>query len=84
MRIKILVSCSGRRFSYAEGETVEVDNALGADLVKCGFAEEVKTTVAKPSTATAAKKTATVKTPAKISAVKSDGDCKEVTSNADA
>ncbi|MCC8169836.1 MAG: hypothetical protein LIO59_05660 [Oscillospiraceae bacterium] len=80
MKIKILVSCSGRRFSYAEGETVELDNALGADLVKCGFAEEVKTA------GTTAKKTTTkangdTKAPAKVSAVKSDA--KEVKGNAD-
>lgn len=44
MKIKILVSCSGLNFSYAEGDSVDVTAELGKDLVKAGYAEEVKTT----------------------------------------
>lgn len=44
MKIKILVSCSGLTFSYSEGQTVDVDKEIGADLVKVGFAEEIKQT----------------------------------------
>lgn len=42
MKVKILVSCSGLTFSYVEGQTVDVEKYIGEDLVKCGFAEEVK------------------------------------------
>ncbi len=42
MRVKILTSCAGREFSYYEGEVVDVSAKLGKDLIKAGFAEEVK------------------------------------------
>lgn len=42
MKIKITTSCSGLTFSFAEGQTVEVDRKIGEDLIKCGFAEEIK------------------------------------------
>ena len=43
MRIKILVSCSGLSFSFSAGETVETTAAIAKDLIKAGYAEEVKT-----------------------------------------
>lgn len=42
MKIKILTSCSGHRFSFAKGETAEVETYIGKDLIGCGFAEAVK------------------------------------------
>ena len=42
MKIKVTTSCSGLSFSFAEGQTVDVDKRIGEDLVKCGFAEEIK------------------------------------------
>lgn len=43
MKIKVTTSCSGLSFSFAEGQIVDVDKKIGEDLVKCGFAEEIKT-----------------------------------------
>ena len=43
MNIKILTSCSGLDFSYAEGETVDVKADIAKDLIGAGYAEEVKT-----------------------------------------
>lgn len=42
MKIKVTTSCSGLSFSFAEGQVVDVDKKIGEDLVKCGFAEEIK------------------------------------------
>ncbi|MGM9938019.1 MAG: hypothetical protein ACI38A_11805 [Candidatus Ornithomonoglobus sp.] len=42
MKIKILTSCSGLDFSYAEGDIVEVKTEIGKDLIKAGYAEEIK------------------------------------------
>ena len=42
MKIKVTTSCSGLSFSFAEGQIVDVDKKIGEDLVKCGFAEEIK------------------------------------------
>ena len=42
MKIKILTSCSGLDFSYAEGETVDAKTEVAKDLIKAGFAEELK------------------------------------------
>jgi hypothetical protein len=42
MKLKILTSCSGLAFSFAEGETVETTADIGKDLIKAGYAEEVK------------------------------------------
>lgn len=42
MKLKILTSCSGLTFSFAEGETVETTAEIGRDLVKAGHAEEIK------------------------------------------
>lgn len=39
MKIKILKSCSGHHFSFKQGETAEVEEYIGKDLVSCGFAE---------------------------------------------
>jgi len=47
MKIQILVSCAGLDFSFAVGETAEVSTELGKDLIKAGYAEEVKTASAK-------------------------------------
>ena len=43
MKIKILVSCSGDKFSYSSGQTVDVEAAIAKDLIAAGYAEEVKT-----------------------------------------
>ena len=43
MKIKITTSCSGYHFSFTQGETIEVEDYIGKDLIQCGFAEEVKT-----------------------------------------
>lgn len=42
MKIKILKSCSGYNFSFRQSDVVDVEKYIGEDLVKCGFAEEVK------------------------------------------
>lgn len=42
MKIKVLVSCSGLTFSYIENQVVDTDEHIALDLIKCGFAEEVK------------------------------------------
>lgn len=42
MNIKILVSCAGIRFGFTKGENVEVDAEIGKDLIKAGYAEEIK------------------------------------------
>ena len=47
MKIKILTSCSGLNFSFIEGETKDVDAVLGKDLIKAGYAEEVKASTRK-------------------------------------
>ena len=47
MKVKILVSCSGLNFSYAEGDSVDVTAELGKDLIKAGYAEEVKSSARK-------------------------------------
>ena len=47
MKIKILTSCSGLNFSFVEGETTDVDAALGKDLVNAGYAEEIKASTRK-------------------------------------
>ena len=44
MTIRILKGCSGRRFSYRQGEIVDVNEVTGRDLVDGGLAEEVKET----------------------------------------
>ena len=44
MNIKILTSCSGLDFSYAKGETVDAKSEIAKDLLKAGYAEEIKTT----------------------------------------
>ena len=43
MNIKILTSCSGLDFSYAEGEMVDVQADIAKDLINAGYAEEIKT-----------------------------------------
>ena len=42
MKIQILVSCAGIDFSFAAGEITEVSTELAKDLIKAGYAEEVK------------------------------------------
>ena len=42
MNIKILTSCSGLDFSYAEGETVDATADIAKDLISAGYAEEIK------------------------------------------
>jgi hypothetical protein len=41
MKIKILISCSGNDFSYAPGRVIDADDAIAADLIAAGYAEEV-------------------------------------------
>lgn len=43
MKIQILTSCAGLDFSFAVGESAEVRAELGRDLIKAGYAEEIKT-----------------------------------------
>lgn len=47
MKIQILVSCAGLDFSFTKGETAEVTAELGKDLIKAGYAEEIKAASAK-------------------------------------
>ena len=42
MNIKILTSCSGLDFSYGEGDMVDAKPDIAKDLIKAGYAEEVK------------------------------------------
>lgn len=42
MKIQILVSCAGVDFAYTKGEVCEVSAEIGKDLVKAGYAEEIK------------------------------------------
>ena len=42
MNIRILTSCSGLDFSYAEGETVDAKADIAKDLIKAGYAEDIK------------------------------------------
>ena len=42
MKVKILTSCSGLNFSFYEGQNAEVDTILAKDLIKAGYAEEIK------------------------------------------
>lgn len=51
MKIKILKSCSGYRFSFRQGDTVDVEDYIGNDLIGCGFAEAVKTAAKKKTKA---------------------------------
>lgn len=55
MTIRILKGCSGRRFSYRQGEVVDVNEVTGRDLVGGGLAEEVKETKSEPKTETKTK-----------------------------
>nr|DAH06904.1 MAG TPA: hypothetical protein [Caudoviricetes sp.] len=43
MKIKVTTSCSGLTFSFTEGQIVDVNKKIGEDLVKVGFAEEIRT-----------------------------------------
>ena len=47
MKVKILVSCSGLNFSYAEGDFIDVTAELGKDLVNAGYAEDIKASTRK-------------------------------------
>jgi len=42
MKIKMLESCAGTRFSYTKGTTIEVPDKVGKDLVKAGYAESLE------------------------------------------
>ena len=55
MTIRILKGCSGRRFSYRQGEVVDVNEVTGRDLVGGGLAEEVKETQSETKTETKTK-----------------------------
>lgn len=55
MTIRILKGCSGRRFSYRQGEVVDVNEVTGRDLVGGGLAEEVKETKSETKTETKTK-----------------------------
>lgn len=47
MKIQILVSCAGIDFAYTEGEVTEVSTELAKDLIKAGYAQEIKPASAK-------------------------------------
>lgn len=51
MIIKILKSCSGYNFSFTQGTEVDIQQHIGKDLVRCGFAEAVKTSAKKKTKA---------------------------------
>ena len=55
MKIQILVSCAGLDFSFAVGEIAEVSAELGKDLIKAGYAEELKAAPTKKPKAETAK-----------------------------
>ena len=55
MTIRILKGCSGRRFSYRQGEIVDVNEVTGRDLVGGGLAEEVKENKSETKTETKTK-----------------------------
>ena len=55
MTIRILKGCSGRSFSYRQGEVVDVNEVTGRDLVGGGLAEEVKETKSETKTETKTK-----------------------------
>lgn len=40
MKIKILKSCSGHKFSFKQGDIADVEDYIGKDLIGCGFAEK--------------------------------------------
>lgn len=42
MKIKILMCCSGPEFSFVAGETADADDATAKDLIRAGYAQEVK------------------------------------------
>jgi hypothetical protein len=42
MKIKILTSCAGLKFSFSAGETVDADDVTAKDLIQAGHAEGVK------------------------------------------
>lgn len=42
MNIRILTSCSGLDFSYAEGERVDANAETAKDLIQAGYAEEIR------------------------------------------
>ena len=41
MKIKMLESCVGDRFSYTKGATLTVTDKVGKDLVRAGYAERL-------------------------------------------
>ncbi len=41
MKIKILQSCTGHKFTFTKGEVREVTDYIGNDLIGAGFAEAV-------------------------------------------
>lgn len=49
MKVKILENLAGINFSYTQGELVEIGKELAKDLIKAGFAEEVKAIRSKKS-----------------------------------
>lgn len=42
MKIKIKENCVGLDFSFYFGQEVDVKKSLGDDLIKAGYAEEIK------------------------------------------
>lgn len=42
MKIKILTSCAGSDFSFVAGENADIKNAIAKDLIRAGYAKEVK------------------------------------------
>lgn len=41
MKIKILKSCSGHRFSFTQNTIVDVEKYIAEDLVSCGYAQKI-------------------------------------------
>ena len=42
MKIKINVTCAGLDFSYIKGKVVDAPKTVALDLIKAGYAEEIK------------------------------------------
>lgn len=42
MKIKILTSCAGPKFSFRAGVVADVDDATAKDLIRAGHAKEAK------------------------------------------
>jgi hypothetical protein len=42
LKIKIITACAGLDFSFAKNQIVDIDKYIAKDLIKAGYAEEIK------------------------------------------